>query len=88
MAMMTEDCVFEDTSPPLGRRHHGQAAVRTVWEQLFVSRPHFTTEEGVVVRRPRHLPMALRFDGGAVRGIDLFRVTDGKVAEKFAYVKG
>jgi len=47
MAMMTEDCVFEDASPR-GRRHQGQAAVRAVWEQLFASRPRFTTEEGVV----------------------------------------
>jgi ketosteroid isomerase-like protein len=25
---------------------------------------------------------------GHVRGVDVFRVRDGKVAEKFAYVKG
>lgn len=25
---------------------------------------------------------------GHVRGVDLFRVRDGKVAEKFSYVKG
>jgi hypothetical protein len=31
-----------------------------------------------------------RFDwgGGHVRGIDLFKVRDGKVAEKLSYVKG
>jgi len=27
-------------------------------------------------------------DGGHVRGVDVFRVRDGKVAEKLAYVKG
>ena len=31
-----------------------------------------------------------RFDwgDGHIRGIDLFKVRDGKVAEKFSYVKG
>ena len=29
-----------------------------------------------------------RFPGGAVRGVDVFRVRDGKVAEKLSYVKG
>ena len=28
------------------------------------------------------------FDGGSVHGVDVFRVREGKVAEKFAYVKG
>ena len=28
MAAMTDDCVFESTSPPFGERHEGQAAVR------------------------------------------------------------
>jgi uncharacterized protein (TIGR03086 family) len=88
MAMMTDDCLFEDTSPPHGRRHHGQTAVRAVWEQLFASRPHFTTEEGVICGDRATYRWRYDFDGGSVRGIDLFRVTDGKVAEKLAYVKG
>ena len=28
------------------------------------------------------------FEGGHIRGVDLFRVQDGKVAEKLSYVKG
>ena len=28
------------------------------------------------------------WNGGHVRGLDLFRVRDGKVAEKLSYVKG
>jgi hypothetical protein len=28
------------------------------------------------------------WDGGHVRGVDMFRVRDGKVAEKLSYVKG
>jgi hypothetical protein len=29
-----------------------------------------------------------RWDGGHVRGVDVFRVRDGRVAEKCSYVKG
>ena len=28
------------------------------------------------------------WDGGHVRGVDVFRVRDGRVAEKLSYVKG
>jgi ketosteroid isomerase-like protein len=36
MALMTEDCVFENTYPPPdGERFIGQAAVRTCFEEFF-----------------------------------------------------
>ena len=44
MALMTDDVVFENTSPPPdGERFAGQAAVRAFWEQFFASSPraHF-----------------------------------------------
>jgi uncharacterized protein (TIGR03086 family) len=88
MALMTDDCVFEDTSSPHGHRHQGQQAVRAVWEHLFAGRPRFATEEGVVCGDRATYRWRYDFDGGSIRGIDLFRVTDGKVAEKLAYVKG
>ena len=28
------------------------------------------------------------WDGGHIRGVDVFKVRDGKVAEKLSYVKG
>jgi ketosteroid isomerase-like protein len=90
MAAMTPDCVFEDTSPPDGRRHVGAEAVRTAWETLFAasSESAFSTEEVIdagdrVVVRWRYT-----WDGGHVRGVDVFTVRDGLVAEKLAYVKG
>ena len=39
MAAMTDDCVFESTSPPAGERHVGQAAVRAAWEGFFSASP-------------------------------------------------
>ena len=90
MAAMTPDCVFEDTAPPDGRRHVGTEAVRAAWTALFAAQPAgvFSTEEVIdagdrVVTRWRY-----DFDGGHVRGVDVFRVRDGLVAEKFSYVKG
>lgn len=96
MALMTDDCVFENTNPPPdGRRFEGQAAVRGAWADLFGASPdaHFETEELVVDDDRCTARWIYRWsaaDGtpGHVRGVDVFRVRDGKVAEKLAYVKG
>jgi ketosteroid isomerase-like protein len=94
-AAITDDCVFENTAPaPDGTRIAGRIAVLQFWERWFTSNPEgrfeveeeFTAGDRVVVRwvyrktregRPWHL-----------RGVDVFRVRDGRVAEKLAYVKG
>ena len=95
MAAMTEDVVFESTSPPDGERHEGQAAVRAVWESFFRSSPDATVEaEDLFAAGDRCVVRWLyRWTGqdgqpGHIRGVDLFRVRGGKVAEKFSYVKG
>lgn len=91
MSLMTDDVVFESTNPPPdGVRHEGAAAVRAAWEQLFADAPTarfdaeevFASEDRAVVR--------WRFDwgDGHIRGVDVMRVRDGKVCEKFSYVKG
>jgi len=95
MALMTNDCVFDSTRPPPdGERLVGQAKVRAFWEEFFCRSPQarFETEEifaagdRCVVRWAYHWIK----DGkpGHVRGVDLFRVRDGRVAEKLSYVKG
>jgi ketosteroid isomerase-like protein len=90
MNAMTPDCVFEDTSPPDGGRHVGAAAVRAAWEKLFASSPDavFTAED--VLEAGDHVVVCwhYRYTGGHVRGVDLFTVRDGLVAEKRTYVKG
>jgi ketosteroid isomerase-like protein len=91
LAMMTDDAVFESTSPaPDGLRYVGQAQIRAVWTGLFTDasaarfdvEESFTVDDRVVVR--------WRYDwgDGHVRGVDLFTVRDGKVAAKLSYVKG
>lgn len=95
MAAMTDDCVFESTAPPDGYRYEGRAAVRAFWEEFFSSSPEakFETEEifsagdRVVVRWVYRWEDA-GGDRGHVRGVDVFRVRGGRVAEKLSYVKG
>jgi ketosteroid isomerase-like protein len=96
MAAMTDDCVFESTYPPPdGQRFEGQEAVRGAWEELFRSTPDatFETEELFVVDDRCTARWIYRYTGEDgtthhIRGVDVFRVRDGKVAEKLSYVKG
>jgi ketosteroid isomerase-like protein len=96
MTLMTDDVVFENTSPaPNGERCVGQAAVRAFWEGFFRASPHaaFEAEDVFAVGDRGVVQWTYRWrhdDGtaGHVRGVDLFRVHDGKVAEKLSYVKG
>ena len=95
MALMTDDVLFENTSPsPDGERFEGQPAVRGFWERFFASSPsaHFDAED--IFADGDRCTVRWRYtwksaDGeGHVRGVDVFRVRDGKVAEKLSYVKG
>ncbi|HEU4689769.1 MAG TPA: nuclear transport factor 2 family protein [Vicinamibacterales bacterium] len=95
MDCMTADCVFENTRPaPDGTRLVGSAAVRAYWNEFFARSPQarFETEELFVAGDRCVVRWTYRWirDGkaGHVRGVDVFRVRDGKVAEKFSYVKG
>lgn len=90
MAAMTDDCVFENTSPPDGVRYEGQAAVRKAWEEFFTSSPEaaFHTEELFAAGDRAVARWRYDFPGGHVRGVDVLRVRGGKIAEKLSYVKG
>lgn len=90
LSMVTDDCVFDATGPaPDGARHVGRDAIRRAWQVIFDDpASRFDAEDTFaagdrVVQRWRY-----GWNGGHVRGVDLFRVRDGKVAEKFSYVKG
>ena len=95
MAAMTDDCVFENTSPPNGQRYVGQEQVRAAWEEFFAASPsaHFEGEDVIVAGDRCVVQWVYTWtndDGttSSLRGVDVLRVRDGKVAEKFAYVKG
>jgi uncharacterized protein (TIGR03086 family) len=96
MSLVTDDIVFESTSPsPDGTRLEGADAVRAEWARLFADTddPHFETEETVLlgeraVVRWRYSWREASGDRGHVRGVDVLRLRDGKIAEKLSYVKG
>ena len=90
LALVTDDCVFDATGPaPDGSRHVGKDALRAAWQAIFDDTgSRFEAEETFaagdrVVQRWRY-----EWGDGHVRGVDVFRVRDGLVAEKFSYVKG
>jgi steroid delta-isomerase-like uncharacterized protein len=96
MALMTEDCIFDNTYPqPDGERFEGQEAVGRFWEEFFGSSPDAVFEAEEMFAHGDRCVIRWRYnwtntDGsrGHIRGVDVFRVRDGKVAEKLAYVKG
>jgi ketosteroid isomerase-like protein len=90
LSLLSSDCVFEATGPaPDGSRHVGPDEIRRAWEAIFEdSTSRFEPEETFgagdrVVQRWRY-----DWDGGHVRGVDLFKVRDGMISEKLSYVKG
>ena len=92
MALMTEDCLLDNTFPPPdGTRYEGQAAVRAFWEKMLRSTPdaHFEAEDIFAAGDRCTVRWRYTFNGTQhIRGVDVIRVRDGKVAEKLAYVKG
>ena len=94
-ALLTEDTVFENTSPPPdGRRIEGKAAVVEFWRAWFARNPNarFDAEEMIVAGDRAVVRWVYRkVQNGQpwhLRGVDVFSVRDGKVAAKLAYVKG
>ncbi|MBZ5589276.1 MAG: nuclear transport factor 2 family protein [Acidobacteriia bacterium] len=94
-ALVTEDTVFEDTSPaPDGRSIQGRSAVVEYWRGWFArnSDARFEAEEMIVSGdRAVVLWVYHKMRNGQpwhLRGVDVFTVRDGKVAAKLAYVKG
>ena len=92
---LTDDTIFEDTSPaPDGRRIQGKAAVVAFWRDWFARNSDSVFEgEDTIVAGDRVVVRWIyrkQRDGRPwhIRGVDVFRVRDGKVAEKLAYVKG
>jgi ketosteroid isomerase-like protein len=96
MAHMTEDCVFENTTPaPDGERLTGAEAVGRSWREFFASTPSatFRNEETFVAGDRAVVRWTFAWDEGPenrghVRGVDVIRVRSGLVAEKLTYVKG
>lgn len=90
LSMLTDDCVFDATGPaPDGARCVGREAIRAAWQPIFDdTSSKFETEQ--TIDAGDHVVGLWRYswDDGHVRGIDVFTVRDGLIAEKLSYVKG
>ena len=95
LALVTDDIIFESTTPPDGERLEGKNAVRAVWESIFRDSPNarVDTEELIVCGDRCVALLRYVFDhrdpgAGHVRAVDVLRVDRGKISEKWSYVKG
>ena len=96
MALMSDDCVFENTAPaPDGTVYSGKAAVTQFWQEFFRESPQaqIKIEEifGLGLRcvmRWRYVWVDAAGQKGHGRGGDLFRLKNGLICEKLSYVKG
>ncbi len=96
MKLMSENCVFENTDPaPDGTRYAGKEVVTQFWQDFFheSSHAHIDIEEifslGMrCIMRWQYSWEDAEGKKGHVRGVDIFKVEDGLITEKFSYVKG
>jgi hypothetical protein len=90
LSFLTDDCVFDATGPvPDGTRYVGTEAIRAAWKAIFEDpTSKFEPEETFgcgdrVIQR-----WCYSWDKGHVRGVDVFKIIDERIAEKLSYVKG
>jgi hypothetical protein len=90
LSMCTSDCVFDSTAPsPDGTLCTGIDEIRTNWRPIFEDQSsRFDAEETFALDDRVVQRWIYRWTTGHVRGVDVFRIRDGKVAEKLSYVKG
>lgn len=96
MKKMSDNCVFENTDPaPDGTRYSGKDVVTQFWQNFFQESPHAHIEIEEIFSLGNRCIMRWTYswedaegEKGHVRGVDIFRVEDGLIAEKFSYVKG
>jgi ketosteroid isomerase-like protein len=89
LALVTDDCAFESARPSAnGPRIVGRDALREAWAPGFARGGAPFEIEDLFVAGDRAVQL-WRYDSGdrVVRGVDVFRVRDGRICEKFGYVK-
>jgi predicted SnoaL-like aldol condensation-catalyzing enzyme len=96
MRLMSEDCIFENTTPaPDGSVYTGKQAVTQFWENFFRESPQAQIEIEEVFSFGERCVMRWKYSWadagekkGYVRGVDIFKVRDDLISEKLSYVKG
>jgi len=96
MQYMSDDCIFENTTPsPNGTIYSGKDEVTQFWHEFFLDSPYARIEIEEIFGSGIHCVMRWKYswmetngNKGHVRGVDIFKVTNGLISEKLSYVKG
>lgn len=90
MSFVSDDCVFDATGPaPDGTRHVGHQAIREAWTAIFDDPASKFEPEETFAAGDRVVQLwRYSWDGGHVRGVDVFEVSGDRITEKLSYVKG
>jgi len=89
--LVAENCVIENTGPaPDGSRHEGREACITLWASIATAPgTGFDVEEVVACEDRATIRWRYRFgEGQSIRGVNLMRVSNGRIVEAMGYVKG
>src|SRR5262245_64655206 len=75
-AAITDDCVFEDTTPPDGSRHVGRDAMLDACRRFLAESPaaHFDMEEVVTMGDRAMVRWRYAWADGHVRGVDVVQI--------------
>lgn len=96
MKLMSDDCVFENTTPaPDGTVYRGKDAITQFWQEFFRQSPQARIQIEEIFGLGFRCIMHWRYEWvdaagekGHVRGVDIFKLKDGLIIEKLSYVKG
>ena len=89
--LVAEDCVIENTVPaPDGARYVGREACLGLWRGIATAPgTSFDLEETFVAGDRATIRWRYRWgEGQSVRGVNLMRVSNGRIVEAMGYVKG
>ena len=88
--MVAPDCVMESIQPaPDGTRYEGHDVNLTFWQAMAADRVNrFEVEDTAAMGDRAVIRWRFHFgDGGSVRGVNLMRVSNGKIVEALGYSK-
>jgi predicted SnoaL-like aldol condensation-catalyzing enzyme len=94
--LMSNDCIFENTTPaPDGTVYSGKEAITQFWREFFRQSPQAQIQIEEIfglgfrcIMRWRYEWVDTAGEKGHVRGVDIFKLKDGLICEKLSYVKG
>lgn len=96
MQLMSEDCIFEGTSPPPdGAVYEGKDAITRYWGDFFRESLQANIKIEEIFSSGYRCIMRWRYEWvdpegeeGHLRGVDIFNVENDLISEKLSYVKG